>query len=50
MATAVQVVRESGLLNETNAMSADAEGDGDEVLGVVKAAVEAVARTPRGSP
>lgn len=39
----------SGLVNETNARSADVEGDWDEVSGVVEAAFEAVARTPRGS-
>lgn len=50
VADAVRVVRESGLPNETNAMFTNIEGEWDEVMEVVKAAVEAVsARFPRVS-
>ena len=50
VAAAVQVVRESGLPNETNAMFTNVEGEWDEVMAVVKAAVEAVAAvSPRVS-
>ena len=50
VADAVRVVRESGLPNETNAMFTNVEGDWDEVMAVVKAAVDAVAaRAPRVS-
>lgn len=38
---AVRVVRESGLPNSTNAMFTNIEGDWDEVMDVVKRAVEA---------
>ncbi|HEV7979647.1 thiamine-binding protein [Amycolatopsis sp.] len=38
---AVRVVRESGLPNSTNAMFTNIEGEWDEVMAVVKAAVEA---------
>jgi uncharacterized protein YqgV (UPF0045/DUF77 family) len=38
---AVRVVRESGLPNSTNAMFTNVEGDWDEVMDVVKRAVEA---------
>ncbi|ACU97832.1 MULTISPECIES: MTH1187 family thiamine-binding protein [Saccharomonospora] len=41
VARAVQVVRESGLPNETNAMFTNIEGEWDEVMDVVKRAVEA---------
>jgi uncharacterized protein YqgV (UPF0045/DUF77 family) len=37
------VVRASGLPNRTDAMFTSIEGDWDEVMGVVKAAVDAVA-------
>ncbi|MGQ0775108.1 MAG: MTH1187 family thiamine-binding protein [Pseudonocardiales bacterium] len=48
VAEAVRVVRESGLPNETTAMFTLIEGDWDEVMDVVKRAVEAViARTSR---
>ena len=48
VAEAVRVVRESGLPNETNAMFTNIEGEWDEVMDVVKRAVEAVAaRSPR---
>jgi uncharacterized protein (TIGR00106 family) len=48
VADAVRVVRESGLPNETNAMFTNVEGDWDEVMAVVKRAVDAVAaRSPR---
>ncbi len=43
VAEAVRVVRGSGLPNETNAMFTNVEGDWDEVMAVVKSAVEAVA-------
>jgi uncharacterized protein YqgV (UPF0045/DUF77 family) len=43
VAAAVRVVRESGLPNETNAMFTNIEGDWDEVMAVVKDAVDAVA-------
>ena len=40
---AVRLVRESGLPNETNAMFTNVEGEWDEVMAVVKRAVEVVA-------
>ncbi|MHA3021560.1 thiamine-binding protein [Mycobacterium sp. BMJ-28] len=43
VAEAVRVVRASGLPNETNAMFTNLEGDWDEVMAVVKQAVDAVA-------
>ncbi len=43
VARAVRVVRESGLPNETNAMFTNVEGEWDEVMAVVKQAVDAVA-------
>ena len=43
VAAAVRVVRESGLPNETNAMFTNIEGDWDEVMAVVKQAVDAIA-------
>jgi uncharacterized protein (TIGR00106 family) len=43
VAAAVRVVRESGLPHETNAMFTNIEGEWDEVMGVVKKAVDAVA-------
>jgi uncharacterized protein (TIGR00106 family) len=50
VADAVRVVRDSGLPNQTDAMFTTIEGEWDEVMGVVKAAVEAVAaRAPRVS-
>jgi uncharacterized protein (TIGR00106 family) len=50
VAAAVRVVRDSGLPNETNAMFTNLEGDWDEVMDVVKRAVEAVAAvSPRVS-
>ena len=45
VADAVRVVRESGLPNETNAMFTNIEGEWDEVMAVVKAAVFKVAET-----
>lgn len=45
VAEAVRVVRESGLPNETNAMFTNIEGEWDEVMAVVKQAVEVVAAT-----
>ncbi len=48
VAAAVRVVRESGLPNETNAMFTNLEGEWDEVMAVVKKAVDAVsAVSPR---
>jgi uncharacterized protein (TIGR00106 family) len=43
VAEAVRVVRASGLPHETNAMFTNVEGEWDEVMDVVKRAVEAVA-------
>ncbi|SFC00125.1 uncharacterized protein, MTH1187 family [Nocardioides terrae] len=43
VAAAVRVVRESGLPNETNAMFTNVEGEWDEVMAVLKQAVDAVA-------
>jgi uncharacterized protein (TIGR00106 family) len=43
VAEAVRIVRESGLPSETNAMFTNIEGEWDEVMAVVKAAVNAVA-------
>ena len=48
VAAAVRVVRESGLPSETNSMFTNVEGDWDEVMAVVKRAVEVVAEvSPR---
>ncbi len=41
VAAAVRVVRKSGLPNETNAMFTNIEGEWDEVMDVVRRAVEA---------
>jgi len=50
VADAVRVVRESGLPNRTDAMFTTVEGEWDEVMAVVKQAVDAVAaRAPRVS-
>ena len=50
VAEAIRVVRASGLPNETNAMFTNIEGEWDEVMGVVKRAVDAVvAVSPRVS-
>ena len=50
VADAVRVVRDSGLPNHTDAMFTSVEGDWDEVMDVVKRAVDAVAvRAPRVS-
>ena len=50
VAAAVRVVRESGLPNETNAMFTNVEGEWDEVMAVVKQAVDVVAAiSPRVS-
>ena len=45
VAAAVRVVRESGLPHETNAMFTNLEGEWDEVMAVVKRAVDVVAAT-----
>jgi uncharacterized protein (TIGR00106 family) len=48
VAEAVRVVRESGLPCETNAMFTNIEGEWDEVMAVVKRAVDTVAaHSPR---
>ena len=50
VAAAVRVVRESGLPNHTDSMFTTLEGEWDEVMAVVKQAVEAVtAVSPRVS-
>jgi len=50
VAEAIRIVRASGLSNETNAMFTNIEGEWDEVMAVVKRAVEAVAAvSPRVS-
>ncbi len=50
VADAVRVVRDSGLPNQTDAMFTTLEGDWDEVMDVVKRAVDAVAaQAPRVS-
>jgi uncharacterized protein (TIGR00106 family) len=50
VAEAVKVVRSSGLPNSTSAMFTEIEGEWDEVMAVVKQAVEAVqASAPRVS-
>jgi uncharacterized protein (TIGR00106 family) len=50
VAEAVRVVRESGLPNRTDAMFTTIEGDWDEVMAVVKRAVDVVAaKAPRVS-
>jgi uncharacterized protein (TIGR00106 family) len=50
VADAVRVVRESGLPNQTDAMFTTVEGDWDEVMAVIKRAVDAVAaKAPRVS-
>ena len=43
VAEAIRVVRSSGLPNETNAMFTNIEGEWDEVMAVVKRAVDVVA-------
>ena len=42
VADAIRVVRESGLPNETNAMFTNIEGEWDEVMAVIKHAVDVV--------
>lgn len=50
VARAVKVVRDSGLPHETSSMFTTIEGEWDQVMAVVKAAVEAVAAvSPRVS-
>jgi uncharacterized protein (TIGR00106 family) len=50
VAEAVRVVRASGLPNQTDSMFTTIEGDWDEVMAVMKDAVDAVAaRAPRVS-
>jgi len=45
VAEAIKVIRDSGLPNETNSMFTNIEGEWDEVMAVVKAAVFKVAET-----
>ena len=48
VAAAVRVVRESGLPNHTSSMFTEVEGEWDEVMAVVKRAVDVVAEvSPR---
>ena len=48
VAEAIRVVRDSGLPYETNAMFTNVEGEWDEVMAVIKQAVDVVARhSPR---
>ncbi|MGH3334105.1 MAG: thiamine-binding protein [Nocardioidaceae bacterium] len=48
VAEAIRVVRDSGLPCETNAMFTNVEGEWDEVMAVVKRAVDVVAaKSPR---
>ena len=50
VADAIRVIRESGLPHETNAMFTNIEGEWDEVMDVVRRAVDAVAaHAPRVS-
>jgi uncharacterized protein (TIGR00106 family) len=50
VAEAIRVVRASGLPNETNAMFTNIEGEWDEVMAVVKQAIDVVAAvSPRVS-
>jgi uncharacterized protein (TIGR00106 family) len=50
VAKAVKVVRDSGLPSETNAMFTNVEGEWDEVMAVVKRAVDVLAESsPRVS-
>jgi uncharacterized protein (TIGR00106 family) len=50
VAAAIRVVRESGLPNHTDSMFTTIEGEWDEVMAVVKAAVDTVASaSPRVS-
>ena len=50
VADAIRVVRDSGLPNETNAMFTNIEGEWDEVMAVIKRAVDVVAEhSPRVS-
>lgn len=50
VAEAIRIVRESGLPNETTSMFTTIEGEWDEVMPVIKAACDAVARfSPRVS-
>ena len=43
VAEAVRIIRDSGLPNETNAMFTNIEGEWDDVMAVVKQAVDVVA-------
>jgi uncharacterized protein (TIGR00106 family) len=50
VADAVRIIRGSGLPNRTDAMFTTVEGEWDEVMGVIKQAVDAVAaKAPRVS-
>ena len=50
VAEAIRVVRASGLPNETNAMFTNIEGEWDEVMAVIKQAVDAVVAVSSRSP
>ncbi len=50
VADAVRIVRQSGLPHETNAMFTNIEGEWDEVMGVIRQCVDAIAaKAPRVS-
>jgi uncharacterized protein (TIGR00106 family) len=50
VADVVRIVRDSGLPNETNAMFTNVEGEWDDVIGLLKQCVDAVAaEAPRVS-
>jgi len=50
VAAAVELVRSSGLPNETNAMFTNVEGEWDDVMALIKACVETIAEAaPRVS-
>ena len=50
VAETVRIVRASGLPNETNAMFTNIEGEWDEIMAVIKACVETMAKAaPRVS-
>lgn len=45
VAKAVQIVRESGLPNETTSMFTTIEGEWDEVMAIIKRAIDALAES-----
>jgi|SRR5690625_547466 len=42
VARAVEIIRSSGLANETNAMFTNIEGEWDDIMAVIKQAIDAV--------